>query len=151
MGDTDANRRSALFPTRADLINFDDAQAIRDEIALAVPAYDGIQRLTKAGDQMQWGGARLCEVQDESGVSRPHFPTDIRAREVLCNTRSIRESVGDKFRLSTRRGKQFNSMVHRETDPLTGARRDDVFMNETDVQRLGLADGDGVSLNQRDG
>ena len=37
-------------------------------------------------------------------------------------------------------------MVHRETDPLTGARRNDVFMNETDVKRLGLADGDGVIL-----
>ena len=26
------------------------------------------------------------------------------------------------FRVSTRRGKQFNSMIQREVDPLTGAR-----------------------------
>jgi molybdopterin-dependent oxidoreductase alpha subunit len=138
------------FPDSGDLLDFDDAQAIRDEIALAVPAYNGIQRLTKAGDQMQWGGARLCEIQDESGALHPHFSTDTgRAKFSAINI--IRESIGDRFRLSTRRGKQFNSMVHREKDPLTGAKRDDVFMNETDVQRLGLADGDGVILTSETG
>jgi len=138
------------FPARADLIDFDDAQAIRDEMALAVPAYNGIQRLTKAGDQIQWGGTRLCEIQDESGAVRPHFPTDT-GRAKFSTINIIRESIGDKFRLSTRRGKQFNSMVHREKDPLTGAKRDDVFMNETDVQRLGLADGDRVILTSETG
>jgi molybdopterin-dependent oxidoreductase alpha subunit len=138
------------FPARADVIYFDDAQAIRDEIARAVPAYDGIQRLTKAGDQVQWGGSRLCEIQDETGASRPHFPTDSgRAKFSIIAINS--EDVGDKLRLSTRRGKQFNSMVHKETDPLTGARRDDVFMNETDVKRLGLADGDPVVLTSATG
>ena len=138
------------FPHRAALINYEDAQAIRDEIALAVPVYDGIQHLTKAGDQFQWGGARLCEIQDESGASGPHFPTDSgRAKFSVINVES--ENVGDKFRLSTRRGKQFNSMVHRERDPLTGARRDDVFMNEADVKRLGLADGDRVVLTSAAG
>ncbi|HEX5733119.1 MAG TPA: FdhF/YdeP family oxidoreductase [Blastocatellia bacterium] len=133
------------LPDRADQINFADAQAIRDEIAIAVPAYNGIQHLTKAGDQIQWGGSRLCEIQDETGESRPHFLTESgRAKFSIIAINS--EDVGDKFRLSTRRGKQFNSMVHRETDPLTGARRDDVFMNEMDVKRLGLADGDGVVL-----
>lgn len=138
------------FPARADVINFADAQAIRDEIARAVPAYDGIQRLTKAGDQVQWGGSRLCEIQDETGASRPHFPTESgRAKFSIIAINS--EDVGDKLRLSTRRGKQFNSMVHKETDPLTGARRDDVFMNETDVKRLGLADGDPVVLTSATG
>ena len=32
------------------------------------------------------------------------------------------------FVLSTRRGKQFNTMVHQEQDPLTGAMRDALFM-----------------------
>jgi predicted molibdopterin-dependent oxidoreductase YjgC len=138
------------FPARAGVINFDDAQAIRDEIARAVPAYDGIQRLTKAGDQVQWGGSRLCEIQDETEGSRPHFPTESgRAKFSIIAINS--EDVGDKFRLSTRRGKQFNSMVHKVTDPLTGARRDDVFMNETDVKRLGLADGDRVVLTSASG
>src|SRR4030095_15140214 len=34
-------------PELSHLMHFDDAQAIREEIAKAVPAYEGIQRLTK--------------------------------------------------------------------------------------------------------
>ena len=133
------------FPDRADLVYFDDAQDIRNEMARAVPAYNGIQSLTRAGDQVQWGGARLCETQTESGTPRPHFPTDTgRAKFSVININP--QELNGKFRLSTRRGKQFNSMVHRDTDPLTGAKRDDVFMNENDVARLGLADGEAVVL-----
>ena len=138
------------FPDRADLIYFDDAQDIRDEIARAVPAYNGIQRLTRAGDQVQWGGTRLCETRTESGTTRPHFPTDTgRAKFSVISINQ--QELNGKFRLSTRRGKQFNSMVHRETDPLTGAKRDDVFMNENDVARLGLADGVAVVLQSTAG
>ena len=133
------------FPDRAGLIHFDDAQEIRNEMARAVPAYNGIQRLTRAGDQVQWGGVRLCETRDQSGTTRPHFPTDTNRAKFSVINIDRRESNG-KFRLSTRRGKQFNSMVHKETDPLTGAKRDDVFMNNEDVARLGLADGEAVVL-----
>jgi anaerobic selenocysteine-containing dehydrogenase len=48
--------------------------------------------------------------------------------------------------LSTRRGKQFNSMIQGSRDPLTGARRDDVLMNRQDAERLGVADGEEVLL-----
>ncbi len=130
-------------PERAPLIHFDDAQAIRNEIALAVPAYEGIERLTRAGDQIQWGGERLCEERGPDGTTVRRFPTDDgRARFSTLKVR--REELDGKLRLSTRRGKQFNSMVHREYDPLTGARRDDVLMSEEDAARLGLADGDEV-------
>jgi len=33
------------------------------------------------------------------------------------------------FELSTRRGKQFNSLIYDEVDPITGANRDAIFMN----------------------
>ena len=39
------------------------------------------------------------------------------------------------FVLSTRRGKQFNTMVHEERDPLTGAMRDALFMAPSDIAR----------------
>ena len=70
-------------PALAHLIHFDDAQSIRDEIANAVPAYDGIQHLTKTGDQVQWGGERLCEVTTAEGNVVTQFPTAGRTREVL--------------------------------------------------------------------
>jgi anaerobic selenocysteine-containing dehydrogenase len=51
-----------------------------------------------------------------------------------------------RFHLSTRRGKQFNSMIQAERDPLTGGGRDDVFMAPADAARLGLVEGDGIVL-----
>ncbi len=137
-------------PAAAHLIHFDDAQAIRSEIALAVPAYDGIQKLRKTGDQVQWGGERLCEMRDDHGRITPKFATpDGRARFSIIESDSPADD--GRLRLSTRRGKQFNSMVHRDRDPLNGARRDDVLMNEEDARRLGLADGDTVLVRNEIG
>ena len=56
-----------------------------------------------------------------------------------------------RFLLSTRRGKQFNSMVFRPTDPLTGAPRDAVFMATADLDALGIADGAAVEVRSRHG
>ena len=53
---------------------------------------------------------------------------------------------GEMFAVSTRRGKQFNSMIQRSEDPLTGASREDVFMSEEDAARIGLLDGARVLL-----
>jgi anaerobic selenocysteine-containing dehydrogenase len=51
-----------------------------------------------------------------------------------------------EFLLSTRRGKQFNSMVQRERDPLNAARREDVLINEMDARQYGLQNDDWVVL-----
>ena len=134
-----------IRPDLAHLIHFDDADAIRNEIALAVPAYDGIQRLRKAGDQVQWGGERLCEANGADGSSITTFPMpDGRARFSVIKIEQ--QAPRSKLRLSTRRGKQFNSMVHRDRDPLTGARRQDVLMSKQDADRIGVVDGDVVLL-----
>jgi molybdopterin-dependent oxidoreductase alpha subunit len=132
-------------PELAHLIHFDNAQTVRDEIARAVPTYAGIERLSKAGDQMQWGGERLCEERLADGSSITRFPNeDGRAKFSLIKIEA-RGSDG-KLKLSTRRGKQFNSMVHQKRDPLTGAERDDVLMSEQDAEKLGLRAGDRIIL-----
>jgi predicted molibdopterin-dependent oxidoreductase YjgC len=140
-------------PESARLIHFDDAQAIRDEIARAAPAYDGIQNLKKAGDQTQWGGERLCETRGPRGRITPKFATpDGRAKfsVIEIDSPAPPENHG-RLRLSTRRGKQFNSIVHRDRDPLTGARRDDVLINEEDALKLGLQDGDAIIVRNEIG
>lgn len=135
---------------RAHLVHFDDAQSIRDEMAQAVPFYDGIQHLRRTGDQVQWGGARLCEAPGLDGESGPDFKLpDGRARFSRISVGG--ENLGGRFRLSTRRGKQFNSMVYRGRDPLTGAHRDEVLISEADARRLGLAEGDVVILESQVG
>jgi molybdopterin-dependent oxidoreductase alpha subunit len=137
-------------PELAHLIQFADAQAIRAEIARAVPSYAGIERLSEQGDQIQWGGERLCETTGPDGRPSAHFAmSDGRAHFSLPEF--DRTSTDGKLTLSTRRGKQFNSMVHRDRDPLTGARRDDVLMNGEDAARLGITDGSAIVLRSESG
>jgi molybdopterin-dependent oxidoreductase alpha subunit len=132
-------------PEKASLIHFDDAQAIRDEIAKAVPSYDGIQNLRKQGDMVQWGGARLCEEIDEDGSLITRFNTE----SGLANFYPIEleeKNPQGKFRLSTRRGKQFNSIVHKKVDPLNGASREDILISQADAQKLNIQNGDKITL-----
>ena len=119
-------------------IHFDGAQAIRAEIAMAAPQYAGIETLRAKGDAVQWGGPRLCE--------NGQFPTpDGRARftPLLPPEFDLPEGA---FLLSTRRGKQFNSMVLRDVDPMVGAPRDAILMSEEDARGLGVRDGDPVEV-----
>ena len=58
---------------------------------------------------------------------------------------------GLAFLVSTRRGKQFNSMVQRPIDPLNGASREDVLISEDDLARLGFATGQWTRLRSADG
>ncbi len=133
-------------PARAHQIHFADGQAIRNEIAWAVPAYAGIETLRQTGDQVQWGGPRLCE----SAAGIPAFATaDGRAHFSVIELSA--QASPNQFRLSTRRGKQFNSMVQQQRDPLNGAHRKDVLMNADDAQRLGLQDGEAIRLHNEIG
>jgi molybdopterin-dependent oxidoreductase alpha subunit len=120
----------AARPERAAALEWPDAAAIRREIARAVPAYAGIERLERQGDQVQWGGPRLCEGGE---FPRPGG----RARFVAAEAHDARRAPGI-FALSTRRGKQFNSIVQAEVDALTGAARDHVLMAAEDMRRMGL-------------
>jgi molybdopterin-dependent oxidoreductase alpha subunit len=131
-------------PTRADRIRFTTAAAIRGEIARAVPLYAGIERLRAKGDQVQWGGRNLYE---DGRFATP----DGKAKFSPFKGPPTGGHDEHTFRVSTRRGKQFNSMVQREIDPLTGARRDDIFISADDLARLSLSDGDRVELTSRDG
>jgi molybdopterin-dependent oxidoreductase alpha subunit len=133
------------WPNRANYIRFDSAQAIRDEIARAIPLYAGIETLTKQGDQIQWGGRNLyADGRFATADGKAHFSvTPLRA--------AAPQDGANGFRVSTRRGKQFNSMVQREIDPLTGAARDSVLISEQDLQRLGWPSGTRARLRSSNG
>jgi molybdopterin-dependent oxidoreductase alpha subunit len=47
------------MPNGDKLFPFTDTQAIREEISRVMPIYQGIEKLTKEGDQLQWGGPQL--------------------------------------------------------------------------------------------
>lgn len=47
------------MPNGDKLFPFNDTQAIREEMSRVMPIYQGIEKLTREGDQLQWGGAQL--------------------------------------------------------------------------------------------
>ncbi|MDE0022608.1 MAG: FdhF/YdeP family oxidoreductase [Candidatus Poribacteria bacterium] len=132
----------SAFPERKRLVHFESAQAIREEIARVVEPYAGIETLSKKGDAVQWGGERL-------GAERFNTPNG-KAQFAVLETPEKSLAEGRYF-LSSRRGKQFNSMKQREIDPLTGAARHDVLISKEDADALGLNDGDPILLKNEFG
>lgn len=130
-------------PNLAQKVRFASSQALRDDIAHSVPLYAGIERLSARGDQFQWGGERLFA----DGV----FATEDQKAHFTCPTPPARRPPPGAFFVSTRRGKQFNSMVQHDVDPLNGASRGDVLLCREDAERLSLRDGDRVRLRSRTG
>ena len=138
-----ADLASAVNPDVARHFDWATNAALRAEIADVVPLYAGIETLGATGDSVQWGGRHLCA----DGA----FPTDDgRGRFSVPQRRETSVPEG-WFVVSTRRGKQFNTIVHGDVDPLTGTTRDAVFMDHRDADELALADGDVVVLTSSTG
>jgi predicted molibdopterin-dependent oxidoreductase YjgC len=134
-------------PARAHFVAFASGQAIRDEIAGVVPMYAGIETLADTGDAVQWGGARLCEGHDG-----PAFPTpDGKAHFSPVTPPPGPDPGAGRFRLATRRGKQFNTMLFKTSDPLTGANRESLLMAPEDAARLDLDAGASVLVRSNHG
>ena len=115
-----------------------DNKALRTEIAHVVPMYAGIENLSKTHDAIQYGGRHLCE-----GGEFPLPNGRARFTNLTVSPPTIPEG---SFFLSTRRGKQFNSMIFNEIDPLTGATRDAVYIDARDAAMLKVVEGDRVLL-----
>lgn len=132
-----------IKPDQAHLIDFPDAASIREEIALAAPNYDGIQQLKEKGDVFQWGGAWLCEDAI--------CPTaDGNGNLITVEIPELRKPEGH-FYVTSRRGKQFNSMIYGEKDPFTDADRYDIFINEEDATALKIQEGDAIVAYNKHG
>jgi len=126
------------FPERAHLLECETGWKMREEIARVVPFYEGVQNLRTTGDAVQYGGAHLCRDWN--------FPTpDGKAHFRPVNLPNLQRAP-DEFEVSTRRGKQFNTLIYAEIDPLNGAPRDAVLMNPDDAGRLHLANNDPITL-----
>jgi molybdopterin-dependent oxidoreductase alpha subunit len=125
-------------PVRAmSYFSWRDTQDIRNEIDRVCPTYKGIAKLKKKGDQFQYGGPRLLVDRFLTTDGKGHFSAIELPEEKI---------PAGSFLLATRRGKQFNSMVHGEIDPLTGAHRDSIFISREDAERIGLKNGDPILL-----
>ncbi len=133
-----------LPPDRAGALYYRSGADIRTEMDRVIPLYTAIAGLEKEGDQVQYGGPRLLE----GGVS-PSLPEG-RLRFTPLGLPALPRSDG-RFYLSTRRGSQFNSMLFDANDLLSGAARDEIFINADDAERLGLRGGDRIRLRSEAG
>ncbi len=149
---------AATYPERAHLLRCETGQALRDEIARVVPFYDGIQGLKNGGDQFQYGGPHLCtDGKFATADGKAHFRVvslpQTNGGDVFTGTKSnarqterTAAEIPRPFIVSTRRGKQFNTLIYAEIDPLNGAARDSVLMNPDDAAALQLRSNDRVAL-----
>lgn len=130
-------------PERRPQFSWPTNRDLRAEIAEVVPFYAGIETLADTGDAVQWGGRHLC-----AGGA---FPTPDGRGRFSALVPAERDLPDRSFVVSTRRGKQFNSMVHATIDPLTGAGRDAVLIDPADAAALGVVAGDRVRLRSATG
>lgn len=130
----------AARPDRAAAFAWTDAQQLREEMDRVMPIYKGIAQLRRAGDSLQWGGPQLCVGGRFVGM--PEERALFSALSPPKNT-----PAEGRFLLTTRRGKQFNSIVFSGDDALQGGRaRDEVFLCPEDAAALGLREGERVRL-----
>jgi anaerobic selenocysteine-containing dehydrogenase len=105
----------------------------------AMPLYAGVEHLEKEGQWVQWGGERLFT----DGFTR--MP-DHKARFTPVELPEIKIPPG-WFYLTTRRGKQFNSMSFGQKDFLMGSDdRHHVLISPEDAGSFGIGDGAGILL-----
>jgi molybdopterin-dependent oxidoreductase alpha subunit len=130
-------------PELAKLVDFAGTAGIRDEIARVVPDYALIRTLTAEGDQFQYGGAMLC-----AGWK---FPTPDGKAHFSSVTPPARHIPEGAFLVTTRRGRQFNSMVQSGRDDHTGAVRGSVLISRADAVARGIDDGTPVVVRSDNG
>ncbi|MBM76769.1 MAG: formate dehydrogenase [Proteobacteria bacterium] len=136
---------AAANPNLKEALCFPSSQSIRDEMAKVMPVYEKINTLTREGDHWQWGGPQLC--RDGDFAKMPNG----KARFSVLQAPDTRLPEG-LFKMTTRRGKQFNSMVFANQDTLQGGKeRNDVFLSLEDAQRLSIQEGDSVALKNEYG
>jgi molybdopterin-dependent oxidoreductase alpha subunit len=127
-----------LRPERTELFDYPDTGAIRHEMAELMPLYRGIDKLEREGDAVQWGGPVLGEKTFPTSDGKAHFSA-VRIPRI--------DVPVDHFLLTSRRGRQFNSMTYGTRDPLLGgADRNAVLLDARDIEELGFHEGDNVRV-----
>jgi len=137
-----------IYPDRAHLLGCETGWKMREEIARIVPFYDGVQHLKRTGDAIQYGGAYLCA---NGNFPTPDGKAHFSAVELPNISKEKPENGNAQFKVTTRRGKQFNSLIYAEIDPLNNSPRDAVLMNPDDAASLHLVHGDRLWLQNQIG
>lgn len=130
-------------PEIADKLSFAGTPALREEISRVVPLYTGIEGLSREGDYVQYGGRHLCaDWQFPTADGKAHFKAVPLGQE---------EPLAGRFHVVNRRGKQFNSILHEDSDPINAKPRDAVLIAKADLERLHMREGEEIVLENEHG
>ena len=119
-------------------------QRLREEIGRVVPGYGKVAAIDRTREEFQIAGRTFHE---------PRFATESGRARFHVTALSDFAPEGDGFRLMTLRSEgQFNTVVYEEEDLYRGnTRRDVVMMARVDAERLGVREGDRVSVQTATG
>jgi molybdopterin-dependent oxidoreductase alpha subunit len=128
-----------LAPGRFDWAAMRSHRRLREEIGRVVPGYGAIAAIDRTREEFQIAGRTLHE---------PRFATESGRARFHVTALPDFAPAGDGFRLMTIRSEgQFNTVVYEEEDLYRGnTRRDVVMMARADAERLGVDEGDPVSV-----
>ena len=128
---------AALAPELTAQFAYQNTREIRAEMARLMPLYQGIETLEREGDSVQWGGPQLGATSFRTSDGKAHLK--------LVQLPSTELPPG-RFMLTSRRGRQFNSMTYAGGDPLTGSERAAIVIDASDQRELGVHPGQTVRV-----
>jgi anaerobic selenocysteine-containing dehydrogenase len=133
-----------LPPGRFDWAAMRSHRRLREEIGRVVPGFGAIATLDQTREEFQIGGRTFHEPRFATASGRARF--HVTALPDFA-------AEGGAFRLTTIRSEgQFNTVVYEEEDLYRGnTRRDVVMMARADAQRLGVDEGDRVTVQTETG
>jgi molybdopterin-dependent oxidoreductase alpha subunit len=128
-----------LPPGRFDWTAMRSHRRLREEIGRVVPGYGAIAAIDRTREEFQIAGRTFHE---------PRFATESGRACFHVTALADFAPASDGFRLMTLRSEgQFNTVVYEEEDLYRGnARRDVVMMAREDAERLGVGEGDRVTV-----
>ena len=116
-----------------------EATNIRSAISKSIPGFEKIAEIDETKTEFQIGGRTF---------HRPKFSTPNGKAQLHCHKLPHLQGSLTELRLMTVRSEgQFNTVVYEETDLYRGVdRRDIILINPIDTERLGLKDGQLVTV-----
>lgn len=135
----------AIIPKNIfDFSAFEEHRDIRKVISKVIPGFEKLGDIDKTKEEFQIGGRTFHQ---------PFFGTADGKAKFRFHPLPVTQKEENSFRLmSVRSEGQFNSIVYEENDAWRGVKdRNTILMNERDMQKLSLMDGDQIGIKSKAG
>lgn len=136
--------RRVLAGSPIDFAALEDHSNIRQAIAAVIPGYEPLASIDRTKREFHVEGRTRHEARFATSSGRARFAS--------CPMPALRRAEDGLMLMTIRSEGQFNTVVYEEEDVYRGqSRRDVIMMNPADLSRLGLRDGDRVTVTSETG